>query len=229
MYNSPKQEINKFLDVTELNKFLDILEYTDDYENYYIFLQNRKKYGANKDILKSRDILKKEDILNKLTEYVTINSDHESSVNYIKINKCFSKYAISDFIKEMTEELVENKNPAKIDKSINILKSCFHNCKSKRTFIDIDFDIPKVNYDLVKSFTDELTNNNVTYYIIETRGGYHVLILVKTIKYNWTTTLEKVNVAARNILTDKFEIVLNKHCTVPIPGTYQGGFLVKML
>jgi hypothetical protein len=211
---------------SEIDRFLNILEDTEQYENYYIFVQNRKKYGAENNGVYKRDVLKREKIINKLDEYIT---EDEYSARYIKINKSYSKYAIADFIREMTEELVENRTSDKIDNSISILKSCFHNCKSKRTFIDIDFDIPKEEYDIVQFFTNELNNNQVTNYIIETRGGYHVMMLVKTIKYNWTTTLDKVYRMARERIKEKYEIVINKQGTVPIPGTKQGGFYVRML
>ena len=38
------------------------------------------------------------------------------------------------------------------------------------------------------------------------------MMLVKTIKYNWTTTLDKVNRMARERIKEKYEIVINDNC-----------------
>lgn len=107
--------------------------------------------------------------------------------------------------------------------------------RSKKHYIDIDFDLPiekfpTLSRELVKTFVQELDANEVKNFVIETKGGFHVLLKRDTIKYNFNESLKKVSEKAKDCFQDlPFEIVNNKNEMVPLPGTLQAGFEVKMI
>ena len=157
---------------------------------------------------------------NKLTVYANLRT-----TNSIK--------ALREFNAKSFDRLTSN--PNKMGDLNNLLLSCYQRSSGSKKFIDIDFDIPKDRIDLVRKLVEEINKRNhikdfdsVNYKVIETNGGYHLLIEGKTIKSNIKKAIDFVNEIAKKEL-DKYEIILNKNAMVPIPGTYQAGFPVKFV
>lgn len=85
--------------------------------------------------------------------------------------------------------------------------------RSRREFVDIDFD--EVSEDVVT-----YVRNIIGGHMIQTHGGYHLLIPKKNLTkgYNLQEILEKTKSKF-----DSKEILINKNAMIPLPGTYQGG------
>jgi len=109
--------------------------------------------------------------------------------------------------------------------------NCFQKNRGTKHYLDIDFDIDKDDFFLVEYLASELKKNGVRYYIISTKGGYHVLVDRHTLNYNFNDIIRNVNVMAMNKYGDDraFEIIHNKNEMVPLPGTFQGGYPVTLV
>lgn len=85
--------------------------------------------------------------------------------------------------------------------------------KSRREFIDIDFDhVEKEAVDYVR--------NLIGGFVVQTHGGYHLLIPKKNLSKGYN--LQEILNTTKNKFDSK-EIVINKNGMIPLPGTYQGG------
>lgn len=158
---------------------------------------------------------------------------------YMNINPSSTIKAFKEFNKTMNEYMFElaqcsingqeiDNISNKINKMNNLLMTCYQKNVGSKYWIDVDFDIPKEAFYLIEIFTNELKINNVNYYIINTKNGYHVLLKKDTINYNFNETIKLVNEIASKKLND-FEIILNKNAMIPLPGTYQGDYEVKFV
>jgi hypothetical protein len=90
-----------------------------------------------------------------------------------------------------------------------------------RKFITIDFD--NKNVVVFKSFMKELRQKITVTAVIETRGGYHVVLHKDAIGVNGKFLYKELK--AKWIDID----VISNDLFSPIPGTVQGGFPVKFL
>ena len=134
----------------------------------------------------------------------------------------------------------------------NLLKSFQDPKNTEGNWLDIDCDIKGLDEETLiaykKSLVDLLGGTDV--YIIHTHGGCHVIISKELISnYNKhmaevfsrkemkeiVLTPAKLLSHVREMIVDKFseadvsEIKFNQNLAVPIPGTLQGGFPVKMI
>lgn len=152
---------------------------------------------------------------------------------YININPSNTLKALNEFNKTINEYYLEisicaseGRDPTNILSRINkcdtLLMNCFQRNRGKKHYIDVDFDTK--NALALIAFTDELTSKEVEHHIIETKSGFHVLLKSDTITYNFTKKLNELN----NESVDG-EIVVNKNGMVPLPGTLQGGYKVKLI
>ena len=123
---------------------------------------------------------------------------------------------------------------------------------AKRNWVDIDLDVSPENFTFpeIKDVMDSLKFEEDKYVVIQTRGGYHILVSTPWISlYNkeyskrftegerfnkkGLLSVDKVIRRLERALDDKGfeakEITVNKNGMVPIPGTLQGGAKVKLL
>lgn len=165
------------------------------------------------------------------------NIPSKALVCYLNIDTSSSLKAYYEFESKMKDNIFDlvqkstlGQNPEQslvaINKLDKILMDSYQVSKSIKKFIDIDFDIPKDRFDLVQILLDDLNENKVDAYIIDTKSGYHVLIERANLKYNYTKSIDKCNEVAKKDL-EKFEIMVNKNAMVPIPGTLQAEHKVK--
>jgi hypothetical protein len=104
------------------------------------------------------------------------------------------------------------------------LMNCVQRCRGQKKFIDIDFDIDKATeFHILVSFRDFLRENNITYHVIETKSGYHVLMERATIKCNFHTKVKELHALVKD------EVIVNNNEMIPCPGTLQGNHLVRFL
>jgi hypothetical protein len=73
-----------------------------------------------------------------------------------------------------------------------------------------------------------LRMNSIKYIIVETRGGYHVLIKRDTLKNSGLKLHDEIGGISTSLRTISAagEIIINKNEMIPTPGTLQGGFPV---
>lgn len=123
---------------------------------------------------------------------------------------------------------------------------------SNKTWIDIDFDVSPENFSFteIKEVMSSLKFKEESYVVIQTRGGYHILVNTPWIsaynkeysksfkegeKFNkkGLLSVDKVISGLEKALVGKGfeakEIIINRNGMVPIPGTIQGGVRVRIL
>lgn len=169
---------------------------------------------------------------------------------YININPSSTLQAISSFKKVLAEYEVEIASMAllgkkgdienlgyRLSKLDNNLYTCYQNSRGKRYWIDIDMDVDK-EYDIWNNrlFKEWMNSKKLnTFYFIDTKSGYHLLIKKDELKFNpqeiidWITQdyLHYQHVESFN--TNEFEIIQNFNEMIPVPGLFQGGYKVKVL
>jgi len=89
------------------------------------------------------------------------------------------------------------------------LMNCVQCSKSRRLIVDIDID----THDpvILGEFKVFLASNNITFNVIKTQGGYHVLIRKETIKTNIFSKIQELDSRCEK------EVIINKNGMVPVP------------
>jgi hypothetical protein len=212
----------------KVQEFLDLLPEETEDEIYYLSLFARKKYSpeliwSNDKTQLKRLTSKKKDIIKKIKQLeidyglYDLNgriAPQESLVVYINPNPRSQLKAARVLMRKLTDIICDN------SKGFNVHQealSALQKSKSKGYFIDFDIDLPKETFDpsIVYTF---INKEAVT--LIETRGGYHVLIEVKKIEDKYKKTFYQQLKNFSDVEGD---------CFIPIPGTIQGGFEVKII
>jgi hypothetical protein len=117
----------------------------------------------------------------------------------------------------------------KVKRSNELLMSAFQKSKGKKHYIDIDFDIPaNLTRDILYPFLRELKSRDISYFVISTKNGYHVLIKTSTLNFNYNELVKYYNDILIGVNV-KGEVLVNKNQMIPLPGTVQGGYKVKVL
>jgi hypothetical protein len=208
-----------------LNEFLELLPDENEDEIYYLSLFARKKYcpeliWSNDKTQLKRLTSKKRDIVKKIkqleVEYGLYDLNgrivpQESLVIYIHPNPRSQLKAARHLMRKLTDIICDN------GKGFNVYQealSALQKSKSKGYFIDFDIDTDKSTFD-IETVYKYINKDAVT--LIETRGGYHVLIEVKKIEEEYRKSFYQD--------LSKFSDV-EGDCFIPIPGTIQGGFNV---
>lgn len=109
-------------------------------------------------------------------------------------------------------------------------------CTGSRNWVDFDMDVADKEYkeDLYKIAYDTFTRavGKKNFVIVETNGGFHILVRKEVLKFNphnlisdvLATDIERSeNKTAKDVID---EFVYNTNCMLPAPGTYQYGFQV---
>lgn len=193
------------------------------------------------------------------------NIPEHAIVVYANINPSHTLKAYLEFQQKMTEYMKELAICAeegrkvedvmyRINKMDTLLMNCYQRSTGTKHYVDVDFDIDKSYFDsVVKPFLDSLTENGALFYVIDTRGGYHVMISRRSLNYNYTEDVYRANenialewmrrngTNAQDLLTQSsrnslainettgMEAIVNKSAMVPLPGALQGGYPVTVL
>jgi hypothetical protein len=213
-------------DEQELDRFIEWLPDLQENEKFYWSLFARKKYCS--ELIKSNDktqlkrgLATKENLKDKIRQLEiklgnwklrTTEAPQESLVFYIMPNpRCMTKATF--LMAKHCIDLLQNTN-----KGYNLqqeVMSCIQKSKSRTCFVDFDIDTKDVDLNLMKNILPE-----DCYTLIETRGGYHVLVDVRRFQSNdfgnWYKTI-----------LETFDIDQVQDQMLPVPGTIQGGFEVK--
>ncbi len=161
------------------------------------------------------------------------------TILYININPSDMVKAYQEFdtrVRENIYNMISNKGSnlsyfKKIDRE---LMNAIQRNKGTKHYIDIDFDLPdKVDgayHPLLYNFIVCLQERNQKFFVVETRGGFHVLLSRETLNFNFNKDIEYINEVAKSHYRngEKFEICRNVNDMIPLPGTLQGVYPVKV-
>lgn len=241
-------------DVNQVKKFHKILASLGRDEAYFLSASARNKYltkeerddlSLGRSEMFARKLVKSnlfEEYLRVLRTFETNEGSYTTRVHkdipqkcmviYANINPSSGVKALKEFnsiTNDLMFELQTNKNAierfAHLDSE---LMNCFQRSMGNKHFIDVDFDIPKHNVNILMDFCKSMWAHGVALHVIETAGGYHVLMVRKSLTFNYNSDIESASKKLANI-TDKGEVVVNVNSMVPVPGTMQAGFPVKFL
>lgn len=156
-----------------------------------------------------------------LGSYNPPNIPSECLSAYITINPRSLSLATKEVTKKFVERLLDNPsnifNPASLAMS-EIQKSP---AKKKKWFV-LDIDVKESLAELETTLKSFL--GSTPYRILETRGGYHILIdqqnISKDVKKTWHQNIVKAFKADVDVIGDVM---------IPIPGTNQGTFTPKFV
>ena len=174
-------------------------------------------------------------------------------VCYVNINPSSTPRAIAEFKKVLSEYEIElssialegrqnsNNIAERLNKLDNSLMTAYQQSMGTKHWIDIDLDVEKqfkpYENQVIKDYMQK--KGLKTYYWIDTKSGYHLLIRRDELKFNpeeltsfcieeeykkyW---INQVRIPEDNM---DYEIVVNKNYMIPMPGTLQGGYPVSVI
>jgi len=214
-------------DKEKLLAFIDWLPELEANEKYYCCLFARKKYCA--DLIKSNDktqlkrfLSDKARLYQKIKQLEVplgayqlkdIAAPQESLALYINPNPRNLKKATYDGIIKFTQ-LLKNDN-----KNFNPhaeLLSCIQKTIGRKIYLDFDVDFKDFDFDKLNGIINPSCMD-----IVETRGGYHLLVRLAEIEKVYKKTFYK-NISALGVDQTGDQLL-------PVPGCVQGGFVPKFI
>ena len=244
-------------DQEEFNYFLwDILPELQRDEVYFVSLSARKKYLTEEErglydlgrtemyarkVVRSKDKFKY--VMNELSAIFNIRETksglpmpEKANVVYVNINPASMVKAVTAFKADMDREisqvingLMDGGNPNYLALQYADRKLMNHIQKSKGTRHYLDVDVDSLDMNDLELLTRGLNDYQIKYHIIETHGGFHVL--VDRVSLNQSKC--PLHVYVKNLdnwlkQRDK-ECVFNQNGMIPVPGTLHAGKLVRVL
>ena len=214
-------------DKEKLLAFIDWLPKLEANEKYYCCLFARKKYCA--DLIKSNDktqlkrfLSDKAKLYQKIKQLEVpvgayqlkdIAAPQESLALYINPNPRNLKKATYDGIIKLTQ-LLKNDN-----KNFNPhaeLLSCIQKTIGRKIYLDFDVDFKDFDFDKLDGIINPSCMD-----IVETRGGYHLLVRLAEIEKVYKKTFYK-NISALGVDQTGDQLL-------PVPGCVQGGFVTRFI
>ena len=234
-------------DEVALQEFVEWLPVLEKNQTYYVTLFARKKYSnvvlSSEKCQLKRFTATKENLIDKLRQLEVkegsyyqyskngkVSIPQEALVVYIHLNPRDNVKATYGAMKKIIQ-LIENKSE---NYSLHQeILSEIQKAKAKHTFNNlVTFDIDTKNVDLSYVF-EVVPKEAVT--IIETRGGYHVVVDAKHNLFSAKQSFDNLQIENKfKQYPNNWYNLLSKHynCETgdimcPIVGTHQGGFVPK--
>lgn len=215
------------LDEQKFRNFIDWLPDLEDNEKYYCSLFARKKYC--RELIKSNDkaqlrrfLSTKEQLFEKVKQLEVPlgayrlgdrNAPQESLVLYINPNPRNLIRASYDGIIKLTELLkYQNQN---FNPQAEIM-SCIQRSQSRKLYLDFDIDDPE--FDL-RQLEGRINLDAVD--VMQTRGGYHILIRLDRVVESYQKTFYRA-------LTE-LDVDQTGDQLLPLAGCTQGGFMPRFV
>jgi hypothetical protein len=231
-------------DEAELNAFVDeVLPETTPDECFVLMLCVRKKYLSQEEkarlVLDEGDALRREVVHDKrkLAHQVkelcvprglykdrngTAVPEHALAVYLTANPRSYSRAAV-EMIATLAERLRRGQ-PVRLD---SLVKTQIHRCVSRKVYLDVDVD-PASGDDLLATVAAVRTILGQTpLHVIRTRSGSHVLVQTK----HMDPAVKKTFYKQLQDLSDSMEgmLEIRGDSMVPIPGTFQGGAVPRLL
>jgi protease II len=192
---------------------------------HQIFLAQRSKYQSDEAKLLDKitrphlqtytfPLKSEEQYVDKVKSFMSLWKDQKTMVLYSTTNERSPKKALKGFMDEVMRHAFDDQDFSKFLPE-NLHSFYMASCGHKR-WISIDID-DKIQFEPVIASLNEL---GMTYTIVETRGGYHILI-----DSNIEANKKKLEFVYKQF--SKIHYMGDIMC--PIPGTYQGGFPVRFV
>jgi hypothetical protein len=222
------------IDEERLKEFIYWLPELEADETYYLCLFSRSKYckdspvkiRSDKQQLKRFTSNKKfmfnkiEQLECKIGTYKQVDTEvpPESLALYINPNPRSNVKAAKLALKKIADLITSPYDGYNLHQTI---MSEIQVAKSRTVYFDFDFDNVNLG-DIIYEIKAQSLINTDALHLVETRGGFHMLVEVDKIKpefsktwYNSITRLKGCDVRGDNLL--------------PVPGTFQGGFIPKLI
>ena len=220
-------------DENKLQEFVNWLPELRENEKYYLALFARKKYSEEH--IKTHDKTQLKRFTSNKERLVDKIKQLEIPIGYWKLKESAAPQdALALYIapnprcmKKATEmmgkrcwDLIKSENYNLHAEAL----SCIQKSKSRTCFVDFDIDDKSVNLDK-KWLLEEIGEEN--YSILETRGGYHLLINPEQ-----ATNFRQQNFDDKNWyqkIKQKFPVDQSGDQLIPVVGAFQGGFIPKFV
>lgn len=234
-------------DEEALIKFIEWLPDLKDNETFYLSLFCRKKYAPEAGMVKSNDktqlkrfTANKENMIDKIRQleiplgYYKLKdvvAPQEALVLYIMPNpRCMKK--ATELMGKKCWDLIRSENYNLHQEAM----SCIQQSKSYGFVVDFDIDTKDVDLTKLNDIFFPIASSqfkNKPFDIVETRGGYHVLI-----QPNYATAYLKainsfgghqVDINWYKRITEICPVDQSSDQMLPVVGTFQGGFVPKFI
>lgn len=165
------------------------------------------------------------------------------NINPSNVIKAYNEFSqiMNDYMFELAMCAMRHRDTTdimhRIKKQDVLLMNCYQKNKGTKHWLDFDFDVPKneITLGVVEEFVSEVRQHKGTAYIIETQGGYHVLVSKNT---EFDEYFHPGNIADNYyrqlgmhvpIEDAKIEVIHNKNSMIPLPGIIHHGTVVRVL
>jgi hypothetical protein len=220
------------LDENKLKRFIDWLPELKPNQTYYCCLFARSKYFPEFKLKSGETQLRrftsdKEYLYNKIKQLECELGSYkfednpipqQSLVLTINPNPRDLKKATAEFIIDVTEKLLHNKNIHPNPHS-QLLSDIQRSCVSKKPYVHFDFDGVSMEQLVEKIKSDNIVNLD-SVNVLVTMNGVHLLIEPDKISEQYTKTWYRKICALPNIDSK----AMKGDSLMPVPGCTQGGF-----
>jgi hypothetical protein len=245
-------------DIEELRRFYEIIAPPlKDFEVYFLSLSCRKKYLSEEDREKYH-ITRAEMFDRKLVRlrewdrflriirkyevaeggYITKNGlpvPQKCMVIYYNINPSHSIKALQEFQHKIVDwefEITAGNREGfsrKFNKLDIELMNCYQRCRGTKHWVDIDIDIEKNNEFELGLHSQFVGFPDFRYVLVDTKSGYHLMIRRDSLRFDPNDLIRRVDEYAADCCLGIKEVAVNKNEMIPLPGTFQGEYPVRVL
>ena len=160
----------------------------------------------------------------------------KAMVVYWKTNPTNAMLAYFEFQKTMNINVAEalrsgkTKDPGVFTRTNRFLMSEFQRNRGTKHYVDFDLDRNEENCGVAEEglewIRQELISKGVQFFVIETKGGWHILMKTSTLKYNFNLTFDQLRAGFGAGFK---EVKKNENEMVSLPGTLQADHPVRVL
>ncbi|MCP4438579.1 MAG: hypothetical protein GY810_06505 [Aureispira sp.] len=208
-------------------KFIDWLPELEANEKFYCCLFARKKYSTNLDLKADKSQLKrflsdKARLYDKVKQLEIelggyrirgVEIPQETLALYINPNPRNLKKATYDSIIELTKLLKKDQGGFNPHQEV---MSCIQRSVGRKVYLDFDVDTKEFDFEQLKSII-----NPSCLEILQTRGGYHILVKLSAIEPQYKKSFYN-NIVALGVDQTGDQLL-------PVQGCTQGGFIPRFI
>lgn len=241
-------------DPEQLRAFIDLLPEVKKPQAYYVFLAARKKYlpepveGFPSQLRVNVAVCSKKHIYNSIELFEVKQGAYRYYNKVLKQEQVVPTESLVVYMRPTPRDLnkaayltANSINKALYEqKSIDPIKEAYSavhstripKSKADKIFVDLEVDIKEVDLGVLDHIFPKVPEDPC-YRVIETRGGYHILINSEKA----STQIEEYNKKAGYSLSKNWYLKVREALPVdssgdqelPVPGATQGGFVPKLL